>query len=140
MEKRGLALTFDVEDLSRNCQITVGWCRLLLGFGKGFQRFNVGSCETVLGWLLQRLFPETCESLLKIILAVDDPGGVDDVEQALKNYLTESVKISKDAGMILRKMANQLKTVKIGKKVSRLMRRQKNYLSKRWSSDEGSGD
>ncbi|GBN88371.1 hypothetical protein AVEN_242099-1 [Araneus ventricosus] len=67
MEKRGLALTFDVEDLSRNCQIS-----LLVGADyywdlvKGFQRLNSSlvAVETVLGWSLQGRCDELTESIL----------------------------------------------------------------------------
>ncbi|GBM19181.1 hypothetical protein AVEN_153812-1 [Araneus ventricosus] len=67
MEKRGLALTFDVENLSRNCQIS-----LLVGADyywdlvKGFQRLNSSlvAVETVLGWSLQGRCDELTESIL----------------------------------------------------------------------------
>ncbi|GBO22189.1 hypothetical protein AVEN_54003-1 [Araneus ventricosus] len=183
MEKRGLALTFDVEDLSRNCQIS-----LLVGADyywdlvKGFQRPNLypnlfellikfrenavtyiadirqaflqilidaedrpftrffwkedlnSDKLTVLNftrvlfgltpspYLLAAtlkyhfeknidLFPETCESLLKSFWVDDLVGGADDVEQALKTT-TESVKILKDAGMILRKWQTNSKELR----------------------------
>ncbi|GBN94576.1 hypothetical protein AVEN_251192-1, partial [Araneus ventricosus] len=57
------------------------------------------------------LFPETCESLLKSFWVDDLVGGADDVEQALKTT-TESVKILKDAGMILRKWQTNSKELR----------------------------